>query len=287
MENKGSGRWRMEVNRSRRRSRLVTPFLEAELSQLNFLYGRLADLEINLYNLERLNDETYTFVAGEMKSFDSEPNVRLRRSRNDIRTPMEAIRREVNAICNHRESLILTEVANLRRKHNLPKSSKVKQKSILRGRLNSLYEIRRTLRSFEKLKKRRETTYKLDVNDRKRRIRLRDLEDKMWREQQRKRDSVHTFTNCSIDKDLKTFLDRGGGYVPICSESFTSQKTLINFKRQAEEILLTFSKKVTGQNSRAPRCNQSGKRLKRISKRTIRSQIRLNLNHPNISRVYL
>ena len=64
-----------------------------------------------MYNLERLNDETYTFVAGDMKSFDSEPNVRLRKSRNDIRTSMEAIRREINAICNHRESLILTEVA--------------------------------------------------------------------------------------------------------------------------------------------------------------------------------
>ena len=59
----------------------------------------------------------------------------------------------------------------------------------------------------------------------------------------------------------------------------------MNFKRQAEEILLTFFKKVTGQNSRAPRCNQLGKQLKRISKRTLRSQIRLNLNHPNISRV--
>ena len=82
MESKRSARWRMEVNRSR----TVTPFLEAELSQLNFLYGRLADLEINLYKLERLNDETYIFVAGEMESFDSEPNVRLRKSRNDIRT---------------------------------------------------------------------------------------------------------------------------------------------------------------------------------------------------------
>ena len=134
MESKRSARWRMEVNRSRP----VTPFLEAELSQLNFLYGRLADIKINLYNLERLNDETYTFVAREIKSFDSEPNVPLRKSRNDIRTSMEAIRREINVICTRRESLILTEVANLRRKHNLPKSSKVKQKSILRGRLNSL-----------------------------------------------------------------------------------------------------------------------------------------------------
>ena len=280
MESSRTARWRRKV----KRSRPVTPFLESEISQLNFLYGKLADLEINSYNLERLNDETYTFTAGEMGSFDSEPNVRLRRSRNDIHSSMDEIRREINAIFICRKSLLLTEMANLRRKHNLIKLSKVKQKSIIRGRLNSLHEIRRTMRGFEKLKKKREETYKLDVKDRKKRIRLEDQEARIRREHQRKRDNVHNFTNFNIDMDLITFLDRGGGYVPFCSKTFTSQRTLLDFKRQAEEVLLTFSKKVTGQSSRAQRCHQSGKRLRKISKRTVRSQIRLNLNHPNMTR---
>lgn len=67
--------------------------------------------------------------------------------------------------------------------------------------------------------KKREEIYKLDVKDRKREIRQKDKEDKMWREQQRKQDNMHNFTNSSIGKNLKTFLDRGGGYVPICSKT--------------------------------------------------------------------
>ena len=95
MESVRSARWRKKVNRSRP----LTTFLEAELSHLNLLYGRLADLEINLYDLERQNVETYTFLAGEMGSHDSEPNVRLKKSRNDINSSMDEIRREINAIC--------------------------------------------------------------------------------------------------------------------------------------------------------------------------------------------
>ena len=104
-------------------------------------------------------------------------------------------------------------------------------------------------------------------------------------EKQRRRDNLYNFTNIPVGMDLKALLDRSRGFVQICSKTRSSQKMFLDFKRQAEEALLTFSCKVTGQKRRnAPKYHLKG-RDKRISKRTVRSLIRANLSHPNLSRV--
>ena len=60
---------------------------------------------------------------------------------------------------------------------------------------------------------------------------------------------------------------------------------LLDFKRQAEEALLTFSCKVTGQKRRIALNYHLKATDKKTSKRTVRSLIRANLSHPNLSRV--
>ena len=74
----------------------------------------MGDWLILICTIWKDNDETYSFLAGEMGSFDSEPNVQLKKSKNDINSSIEEIRPEINAICARCKSLILSEVTKVK-----------------------------------------------------------------------------------------------------------------------------------------------------------------------------
>ena len=154
----------------------------------------------------------------------------------------------------------------------------------MRGLVNNIYELRRVLKSFDKLVDERERIFHLYLRKRKQYLRQKCEAEGIEMEKQRRRDNLHNFTNIPVGRDLKTLLDRSGGFVQICSKTRSSQMFL-DFKRQAEEALLTFSCKVTGQKRRNALNHNLKGADKKTSKRTVKSLIRANLSHPNLSRV--
>ena len=281
MENNGSAGWRKKVLKTRP----ISALLEVELFHVDLLYERLLDLETSLYDFERQNQEIFSFQAGEPSGYNSDENERLRKSRITFDSSIEEVKQEINYLITRRRSLISSEITELRQKQRFPKMSREKQKKAMRGLVNNIYELRRVLKSFDKLVDERERIFQLDLRKRKQYLRQKCEAEGIEMEKQRRRDNLHNFTNIPVGTDLKALLDRSGGFVQICSKTRSSQKMFLDFKRQAEEALLTYSCKVTGQKRRnAPKHHLKG-RNKRISKRTVRSLIRANLSHPNLSRV--
>ena len=125
----------------------------------------------------------------------------------------------------------------------------------------------------------------MDLIERKQNLRQKcKANEVMIMEKQRQRDNLHNFTNTSVDRDLKSLLDRSGGFVPICTKPCSSQKLLLDFKRQTEEALLTFICKVTGQSRIISPTHNSRGTNKKTSKRFARSLITANLSHHKLSK---
>ena len=70
-------------------TRSITVLLEVELFNLDLLFKRIADLEIRMYDVERQNGGTFSFLAGEFQGYNSERNEWLRTSRKDLNFSLE------------------------------------------------------------------------------------------------------------------------------------------------------------------------------------------------------
>ena len=281
MENGRFEGWRKKVFMSRPMSAL----LKAELLHVDLLYERLADLETSQHKFESgQNEEAFSFQAGEIKGLISDKNNEIRKSRNAIDSNIEEVKREICYLITRRKSLIYSEVTKLRQKQRTTKLNKVQQKKAMRGNANNAYQLRRELRSYDKLADERERIYRKDLVARKQNLRQKYKANEVIVEKQRQRDNLHNFINTSVDKDIKTLLDRSGGFLPICTKPCSSQKLLLDFKRQTEQALLTFICKVTGQSRITTPTHNFRGTGKKTSKRSVRSQILTNLSYPNLSK---
>ena len=96
-------------------SRPISALLEIELRHVELLYERLVVLETSLYDLERQNEETFSFQAGELSGYNSDKNDWLKKSRNAFDSSIEEVKREIiNYMINGRKFLISSEVTQLR-----------------------------------------------------------------------------------------------------------------------------------------------------------------------------
>ena len=71
----------------------------------------------------------------------------------------------------------------------------------MRGHVNIIYELRRVLRSFDKLVDERERIFRMDLRKRKQYLRQKCEVNGIEMEKQRRRDNLHNFTNIPVERD--------------------------------------------------------------------------------------
>lgn len=99
-------------------SRAITTLMEEELLYLDILYGKLTELDLEIYEFEMKNDETFYFLAGELNDNNANKNKEVRRERLDLLNSRDKIEEEIDLLVNRRKALITNEIRDYRNRHN-------------------------------------------------------------------------------------------------------------------------------------------------------------------------
>lgn len=135
-----NGEWKgFTLEKKVHNTRSIKMLLEVELFIVDLLYKRIADLEIRMYDLERQNGETFSFLAGEFQGYNSEQNEWLRMSRKDLNFSLEEWKQEIYFLTVHWMSLSMAEISKMRLKQQLPKISAVKRRKVKRGSMSPIF----------------------------------------------------------------------------------------------------------------------------------------------------
>ena len=145
--------WRLKVLITRR----ITSVLLKELSYISDMYSLLIRRKLDLYELDRGNEEEYVVLAGIISNKDKDFNRWMKLKRQEHELECEKLKEDVRMMIENRVRLIKSEMSHLRRSQlSQTGRSKLQRRRSKRGQLSNVREIQDTLNWYMKLLEERE-----------------------------------------------------------------------------------------------------------------------------------
>ena len=251
--------------------------LRKELFVTSGLFNELANLKLDQYKVERDNTEEFIAEAGEVNIVDVDAYEALERNRNRIKDSIESVEKEIRRMVEKRVNGIRSEIPILRRRLRVKRRSKKYQQYERKVHDSNVYEVRQTLKNYERLVEKRLKIFKNQMKTGVEELRLAKEEEIRDAEMARKRCNVHNFTKLNLKSNVKTLLQKSGSFV-IGENSKRKILDSRQMKSDVEGFLLKFLMKVTRQFCEKKKTFK-GDNNKR---RTKRQQIRYYLLHPDL-----
>ena len=203
--------WRLKVLITRR----ITSVLLKELSYISDMYSVSIRRKLDLYELDRGNEEEYVALAGIISDKDKDFNRWMKLKRQEHELECEKLKQDVRMMIENRVRLIKSEMSHLRRSQlSQTGRRKLQRRRSKRGQLSNVREIQDTLNWYMKLLEEREclinqwfmqglATYRHETV-------LKEYETERFLD----RTNLHKFVSGRTGKDTDNILKKSGGLVP-------------------------------------------------------------------------
>ena len=110
--------------------------------------------------MERDNTEEYVAEAGEVNIVDADAYETLERNRNRIKDSIESVEKEIRRMVEKRVNDFRSEIPMLRRRLRVKRRCKKYQQYERKVHDSNVYEVRQTLKNYEKLVEKRLEIFK-------------------------------------------------------------------------------------------------------------------------------